>query len=238
MAQTAPYLDPSLKLEERIDDLLGCLTAEEKCSLLWSYSPAIDRLGIPAYHWWNECLHGVARAGRATVFPQSIGLAATFDVPLIGRIARAISDEARAKHHQALRQGNRGKYFGLTFWSPNINIFRDPRWGRGQETYGECPYLTSRLAVAFVKGLQGRHETYLKLVDQTRAQAPAPLVDREDARLGTVGDDVPGLRAARSVSVASPTDPFSGWHVLSFVRARIRAHGQSRAARAVQGTSR
>lgn len=125
-------------------------------------SPAIDRLGIPAYNWWNECLHGVARAGVATVFPQAIGLAATWNTPLIDRVATAISDEARAKHHEAVRNGNRDQYFGLTFWTPNINIFRDPRWGRGHETYGEDPFLTSRMGVTFVKALQGDHPTYLK----------------------------------------------------------------------------
>ena len=115
-------------------------------------------------NWWNEGLHGVARAGRATVFPQAIGIAATFNVALMSEIAETISDEARAKHHAGLRQGNRGQYFGLTYWSPNINIFRDPRWGRGQETYGEDPYLTGRMGVAFVKGLQGEDPKYLKLV--------------------------------------------------------------------------
>jgi beta-glucosidase len=104
-------------------------------------APAIERLGVPAYNWWNECLHGVGRAGTATVFPQAIGLAATWDQELLHRVATAISDEARAKHHEALRQGSHARYFGLTYWSPNINLFRDPRWGRGQETYGEDPYL-------------------------------------------------------------------------------------------------
>jgi beta-glucosidase len=129
-------------------------------------APAIERLGVPAYNWWNECLHGVGRAGRATVFPQAIGMAASFDPELLQQVATAISDEARAKHHQALRQGRHAWYFGLTFWSPNINLFRDPRWGRGQETYGEDPYLTSRLAVSFIRGLQGDHPVYRK-VDAT-----------------------------------------------------------------------
>lgn len=127
-------------------------------------APAIERLGIPAYNWWNEGLHGVARAGVATVFPQAIGMAAMWDAVLLERVAVAISDEARAKHHEFLRQGDHGMYKGLTFWSPNINIFRDPRWGRGHETYGECPYLTGRLGVAFCKGLQGDDANYLKLV--------------------------------------------------------------------------
>ncbi len=148
--------------EKRADALIAQMTAAEKLSQLLHVSPAIPRLNIPAYDWWNECLHGVARAGTATVFPQAIGLAACFDEELIYSVACAISDEARAKHHAALKKNNRKRYFGLTFWTPNINIYRDPRWGRGQETYGECPYLTSRLAVAFIKGLQGNDKTYLK----------------------------------------------------------------------------
>ena len=119
---------------------------------------------VPPYNWWNEGLHGVARAGIATVFPQAIGLAAMFDADLHFRIAVVISDEARAKHHEFLRQGDHGMYKGLTVWSPNINIFRDPRWGRGHETYGECPYLTARLGVAFCKGLQGEDPKYLKAI--------------------------------------------------------------------------
>ncbi|GAB4109739.1 MAG: glycoside hydrolase family 3 C-terminal domain-containing protein [Phycisphaeraceae bacterium] len=157
------YLNPGLPVETRVEDLLGRMTLEEKCSQMLFASPAIDRLGVPAYNWWNECLHGVARAGRATVFPQAIGLAATFDPALVERVAAAISDEARAKHHEAVRRGNRGIYRGLTFWTPNINIFRDPRWGRGQETYGEDPFLTARMGTAFVRGLQGDDPKYLKV---------------------------------------------------------------------------
>ena len=157
-----PFLNPELPLERRIDDLISRLTLREKASLMLYSSPPIPRLGIPAYNWWNEALHGVARAGRATVFPQAIALAATFDDDLLFRIATAISDEARAKYNVAVEKGNRVQYMGLTFWSPNINIFRDPRWGRGQETYGEDPYLTSRMGIAFVKGLQGKHPRYLK----------------------------------------------------------------------------
>ncbi len=159
-----PFQDAALPLETRIGDLIGRLSLEEKVSQLQHESAAIPRLGIPAYDWWNEGLHGVARAGRATVFPQAIGLAATWDTALIHRIASVISDEARAKHHEAARQGRRGIYEGLTFWSPNINIFRDPRWGRGMETYGEDPYLAGRLAVAFVRGMQGDDPRYLKTV--------------------------------------------------------------------------
>jgi beta-glucosidase len=157
-----PFQNPSLSLDERLDDLISRLTLEEKASLMLYNSPAIERLGIPEYNWWNECLHGVARAGKATVFPQAIGMAATFDDDLIFRIATAISDEARAKHHEAVKMGNRAQYLGLSFWTPNINIFRDPRWGRGQETYGEDPFLTSRIGIAFVKGLQGDNPKYLK----------------------------------------------------------------------------
>ena len=158
------FEDISRSPNERAADLVSRMTREEKVSQMTHRAPAIPRLGIPEYNWWNECLHGVERAGKATVFPQSVGLAATFDPPLVRRVATAISDEARAKHHQALRQGNRGQYFGLTYWTPNINIFRDPRWGRGQETYGEDPYLTARLGVAFVNGLQGNDPRCLKLV--------------------------------------------------------------------------
>lgn len=158
-----PYLNTQLSLEERVNDLVSQLTLEEKISQMLHYSPAIERLGIPSYNWWNECLHGVARAGVATVFPQAIGMAATFDAPLLKEVASVISDEARAKHHEFLRQGDHGIYKGLTFWSPNINIFRDPRWGRGHETYGEDPYLTGRLGVAFIEGLQGNDPNYLKV---------------------------------------------------------------------------
>ena len=157
-----PFQNPDLSTEKRINDLVSRLTLKEKASLMLYNSPAIERLGIPEYNWWNECLHGVARAGKATVFPQAIGLAATFDDDLIFRVADAISTEARAKYHAAVRKGNRAQYLGLSFWTPNINIFRDPRWGRGQETYGEDPYLTSKMGIAFVKGLQGDDPKYLK----------------------------------------------------------------------------
>ena len=158
------HLDPGLSIAERVDYLATHLTLREKIAQMLHGAPPVPRMKIPAYNWWNEGLHGVARAGRATVFPQAIGMAASFDVPLMGKVATAISDEARAKHHAAEELGNRGMYFGLTYWSPNINIFRDPRWGRGQETYGEDPYLTARMGVAFVKGLQGNDRKYLKLV--------------------------------------------------------------------------
>ena len=160
----APWRDPDAPLETRVHDLIGRLTLEEKVSQLLYTSAAIPRLDIPEYNWWNEALHGVARAGRATVFPQAIGLAATWDTALLHRVAATIAEEARAKHHEAARQGRRGIYEGLTFWSPNINIFRDPRWGRGMETYGEDPYLAGRLAVAFVRGMQGHDPRYLTTV--------------------------------------------------------------------------
>jgi beta-glucosidase len=162
-----PYLDTSLPIPERVADLVSRMTLAEKVSQTMHNAPPVERLGIPAYNWWNECLHGVGRAGKATVFPQSIGLAATFDPELMYDVATAISDEARAKHHEALRLGNRSWYFGLTFWSPNINIFRDPRWGRGQETYGEDPFLTGRLGVAFVSGLQGDPSAPFRKLDAT-----------------------------------------------------------------------
>jgi len=140
---------------KRAKELVAKMTLEEKMSQMRYDSPAIERLGIPAYNWWNECLHGVARAGRATVFPQAIGMAASFDDALLFDVATAISDEARAKYNEYKKFGYTDIYQGLTFWSPNINIFRDPRWGRGHETYGEDPYLTGRMASAFIKGLQG-----------------------------------------------------------------------------------
>ncbi len=156
------WYNTDLPVDERIDALVQAMTLEEKVSQLKDHSVGIPRLDIPEYNWWNECLHGVARNGRATVFPQAIGLAATFDPELIQKVSTAISDEARAKFNISIKNGNRSRYAGLTFWTPNINIFRDPRWGRGQETYGEDPYLTSRIGIAFVKGLQGDHPDYLK----------------------------------------------------------------------------
>lgn len=159
-----PFLDPALPLEKRADDLVGRMTIEEKISQMMNTAPAIDRLHVPAYDWWNECLHGVGRAGLATVFPQAIGLGATWDEDLIFRISTAISDEARAKYHEFVRNGSRKRYEGLTFWTPNINIFRDPRWGRGQETYGEDPFLTGKIGVQFIKGLQGNDPKYFKTI--------------------------------------------------------------------------
>ncbi|MBN1868930.1 glycoside hydrolase family 3 C-terminal domain-containing protein [Candidatus Sumerlaeota bacterium] len=158
------YKNPDVPVRERVSDLLSRMTLEEKVSQMKNHASAIERLGIPEYDWWNECLHGVARAGEATVFPQAIGLAATWNKTLMRQIGDAISTEARAMHHEAVRRGDRGRYKGLTMWAPNINIFRDPRWGRGQETYGEDPFLTASLAVLFVQGLQGNDPRYFKTI--------------------------------------------------------------------------
>lgn len=161
---STPFLDPSLPVEQRVDDLVKRMTLEEKASQMRHEAPAIQRLGIPAYDWWSEGLHGIARSGYATVFPQAIGLAATWDPSMLHRVATIIADEARAKNVEALKHDNHSIFFGLTIWSPNINIFRDPRWGRGQETYGEDPYLTSRMGVAFVRGLQGAQPNYYETI--------------------------------------------------------------------------
>ncbi|MBS1511305.1 MAG: glycoside hydrolase family 3 C-terminal domain-containing protein [Bacteroidetes bacterium] len=162
--QTLLFRNEKLSAEERARDLISHLTTNEKIALLLYNSPGVPRLNIPSYNWWNEALHGVARAGRATVFPQAIGMAATFNDSLIQTMANAISDEARAKYNAAVKNNNRAQYLGLTFWSPNINIFRDPRWGRGHETYGEDPFLTGKMGSAFVRGMQGMDHRYFKTV--------------------------------------------------------------------------
>ena len=161
---TYPFQNPELSFEERADDLLDRMTLQEKIDQLNYESKAVERLGIPEYNWWNECLHGVARSGLATVFPQAIGMAATWDKDLMGRVATAISDEGRAKYHDFISKNKRGIYQGITFWTPNINIFRDPRWGRGMETYGECPHLTGEMAVQFINGIQGDNPKYYKAI--------------------------------------------------------------------------
>ncbi|MDH3648601.1 MAG: glycoside hydrolase family 3 C-terminal domain-containing protein [Saprospiraceae bacterium] len=166
-----PFQDLGKTITERVDNLISLLSLEEKAAQLMYAAPAIDRLGIPEFSWWNECLHGVARNGRATIFPQAIGLGAAFDPDLMHRIGIAISDEARVKFHQNDKIGYRGRYSGLTFWSPNVNLFRDPRWGRGQETYGEDPHLISRLGVAFVQGLQGDDPEHLKVAAMAKHYA-------------------------------------------------------------------
>jgi beta-glucosidase len=177
--QGAPYMDPSLPLEKRVDDLIGRMTLEEKVSQMRDHAVAIPRLGVPKYDWWNEGLHGVAFAGTATNFPQVIGMAATWDTDLVHQMAQTISTEARAKYNEAMRNNDHEMFFGLTFWAPNINIFRDPRWGRGQETYGEDPFLTGRMAVAFVSGMQGEDPKYLKVISTPKHYAvhsgPEPL---------------------------------------------------------------
>jgi beta-glucosidase len=161
----APYLNPALPVAQRVSDLISRMTLEEKAAQLRDEAPGIPRLEVPKYDWWSEAAHGVAAAGFATVFPQTIGLAATWDPPLVQEIGQVISTEGRAKYNEAVRAGRKDTWFyGLTFWAPNINIFRDPRWGRGQETYGEDPFLTGRMAVAFVKGMQGDDPKYLKVV--------------------------------------------------------------------------
>ena len=157
-----PFRNPDLPLDARIDDLIGRLTLSEKVGQMLHEAPGIPRLGVASYSWWNEALHGVARAGIATVFPQAIGLGASFDPDLAHRVATAISDEARAKYEVFADRGTEGRYVGLTFWTPNINLFRDPRWGRGQETYGEDPFLTAQIGIQFVRGLQGDDPRYLK----------------------------------------------------------------------------
>ncbi len=162
-AQTEAWLNPALSPDTRVNDLISRLTPEEKIYQMMNNTPAIPRLHIPEYDWWNEALHGVARSGIATIFPQPIGMAATFDDGLVHQVADAISDEARAMYNAAMKKGYHAQFGGLTFWTPNINIFRDPRWGRGQETYGEDPYLTSRMGVALVTGLQGNDPHYLKV---------------------------------------------------------------------------
>ena len=181
------YRNPDLSAVERAGDLVHRMTVAEKISQTMTAAPAIPRLGVPAYEWWSEALHGVARAGRATVFPQAIALAATFDDPLVKRVATVISDEGRAKFNQAQARGERGRYHGLTFFSPNINIFRDPRWGRGHETFGEDPVLTARMGVAFITGMQGDNPHYWKTIATAKhfAVHSGPEVDRHtfDARV-------------------------------------------------------
>lgn len=181
------YKDHSQPTENRVEDLISRLTLEEKISQMVHYSSAIPRLDIPEYNWWNECLHGVARAGVATVFPQAIAMAASFDFELMFEVATVISDEARAKYHEFTKYDDRGIHKGLTFWSPNINIFRDPRWGRGQETYGEDPYLSGEMGVAFVRGLQGDNSQYFKVIATPKHFAvhsgPEPLRHEFNARV-------------------------------------------------------
>ena len=169
--QPLPFMDTAVPVDRRVDDLIGRLTLEEKVQQLRDHAPAIPRLGVPKYDWWNEGLHGVAFAGYATEFPQVIGMAATWDAPLVHRMGEVISTEARAKYNEAIRQNQHESFFGLTFWAPNINIFRDPRWGRGQETYGEDPFLTGRMGVAFVTGMQGDDPSHPRVVSTAKHYA-------------------------------------------------------------------
>lgn len=186
--QNLKYLNPDLPVEERVNDLISQMTLTEKVSQLVHTASAIPRLNVPEYNWWNECLHGLARTGYATVFPQSLTIASSFDTNLIFDVADIISDEARAKHHEYVRQGQLGMYQGLTFWSPNINILRDPRWGRGHETYGEDPYLMGEMSSQFIRGLQGDDPKYLKLVATSKHFAvhsgPEALRHSFDAEVG------------------------------------------------------
>jgi beta-glucosidase len=200
---TTPYLNPNLPVNVRVDDLVGRMSLEEKAQQLVNQARAIPRLQVAAYDWWSEALHGVANAGTATVFPEPIGLAATFDDPLIHEMAVVIGTEARAKHNQAVRAGRRDIMEGLDFWSPNINIVRDPRWGRGQETYGEDPFLTGRMAVAFVTGLQGDDPKYLRAISTPKHFAvhsgPEPLrhsIDVEVSKHDMEDTYLPAFRAA------------------------------------------
>jgi beta-glucosidase len=185
-----PFQNSALSTEVRVADLVSRMTLQEKADQLLYTAPAITRLGIPAYNWWNEALHGVARAGYATVFPQSITIANSWDEGLMFNVANAISDEARAKYHEFQRRGKTGIYQGLTFWSPNINIFRDPRWGRGHETYGEDPFLTGRMGYEFVKGMQGDDPKYLKTIATAKHYAvhsgPEPLRHSFNAKVSEI----------------------------------------------------
>lgn len=178
-APSAPYMNPALPVEQRVDDLIGRMTLEEKVAQMRDHATAIPRIGVPKYDWWNEGLHGVAFAGYATNFPQVIGMAATWDTDLVHKMGETVSTEARAKYNEAMREDDHEMFFGLTFWAPNINIFRDPRWGRGQETYGEDPFLTARMGVAFVTGMQGDDPKYFRVVSTPKHYAvhsgPEPL---------------------------------------------------------------
>src|SRR5450755_1566290 len=201
-ASTPPYLDPTLPTPARVDDLLSRMTLEEKASQLVNHSRPIARLQVPEYDWWSEALHGVARSGIATVFPEPIGLASTFDPPLIHSMAVVIGTEARAKYNQSIRASRHKIFEGLDFWSPNINIFRDPRWGRGQETYGEDPFLTGKMGVAFVTGMQGDDPKYYRAISTPKHYAvhSGPETTRHSANVDVSKHDqldtyLPAFRA-------------------------------------------
>jgi beta-glucosidase len=203
VAQDRPWLNPSTPLDDRINSLVSQMTLEEKVQQMRDHAPAIPRLGVPAYFWWNEGNHGVAVSGTATNFPQVIGMAATWDAPLVHHEAEVISTEARAKYNEAIRHDQHEQFFGLTFWAPNINIFRDPRWGRGQETYGEDPFLAGRMAVAFVTGMQGTDPNYFRVVSTPKhfAVHSGPETTRHRANVDVSAHDLedtylPAFRAA------------------------------------------
>jgi beta-glucosidase len=191
-AAAMPFRNPALPIDQRVDDLVSRLTLEEKVSQTIDRAAAIPRLDIPAYNWWNEGLHGIARSGYATMFPQAIGNAATWDAPLVHQIGTIVSIEARAKYNDAIRNNNHDRYYGLTIWSPNINIFRDPRWGRGQETYGEDPFLTATLGTAFVKGIQGDDPKYLRAIATPKHYAvhSGPESTRHEANVDPTEHDL------------------------------------------------
>lgn len=202
------YLNPALPVDQRVDDLVGRMTLEEKASQVLHKAAAIPRLNVPAYDWWTEALHGVAD-GTATVFPEPIGLASTFDAPLIHTLGEAISIEARAKHNEDIRKG---KFWGvgLDFWAPNINIFRDPRWGRGQETYGEDPFLTGQMAISYVTGMQGDDPKYLRVIATPKHYAvhsgPEPLRHKVDVSVSKHDEEDTYLWAFRAAIVEGKAD--------------------------------
>ncbi len=222
--EDAVYMDPGVPTGERVADLVSRMTLSEKVSQTVFTAAAIERLGVPAYNWWNECLHGVGRAGIATVFPQAIGMAATWDAALMHQTAVAISDEARAKHHAHLSpDGAADWYYGLTFWTPNINIFRDPRWGRGQETYGEDPYLTGQMGVAFVKGLQGDDPKYLKTVATSKHYAVHSGPEAERHHFNAVASE----RDMRETYLPAFEATVRDAHVTSIMGAYNRTNGEA-----------
>ena len=222
--EDAVYMDPGVPTAERVADLVSRMTLSEKVSQTVFTAAAIERLGVPAYNWWNECLHGVGRAGIATVFPQAIGMAATWDAALMHQTAVAISDEARAKHHAHLSpDGAADWYYGLTFWTPNINIFRDPRWGRGQETYGEDPYLTGQMGVAFVKGLQGDDPKYLKTVATSKHYAVHSGPEAERHHFNAVASE----RDMRETYLPAFEATVRDAHVYSIMGAYNRTNGEA-----------
>lgn len=222
--EDAVYMDPSVPTAERIADLVARMTLAEKVSQTVFTAAAIERLGVPAYNWWNECLHGVGRAGIATVFPQAIAMAASWDLELMHKTAVAISDEARAKHHANLGSDGGAKwYYGLTFWTPNINIFRDPRWGRGQETYGEDPHLTSQMGVAFVKGLQGDDPKYLKTVATSKHYAVHSGPEAERHHFNAVASE----RDMRETYLPAFEATVREAHVYSIMGAYNRTNGEA-----------